>query len=99
MKIFKNKKEKIIRVQLQKYREKPIYISFHETNLNECHDELKNYLINYIECNLKYSEIVKKSNSTVSICFIDVLTKERISFKLIGLTIKEVYDVIIKKYE
>ena len=56
-------------------------------------------MINYIECNLKYSEMIKKSNSTVSTSFIDVLTKARISFILIGLTINEVYDVIIKKYE
>lgn len=98
MKVFKQEKRKIIRVAMQVYKIKPVYISFIETDLEKCYLELTSFLKEYLDKNMKASEIID-SKENVSISFIDTITKERKSFNIKGLNIQKLEDIILKKYE
>lgn len=95
MKIFIREKHEVIRVQLQKPGEKPIYIPFIECTIDECYDSIKQVLSDYANKNLWPSDFLFDNKEKISVCFINVLTKERKSFNIAGFSIEKIKEIIL----
>ena len=96
MKIFKNVQTPIIRMKLQSKDEKPKYISFVDCSLEECLENIMNYLFEYMDKNFLPSQIQKAKHITIT--FIDTISKKRKTESIKGFTIEEIVEIVTKKF-
>lgn len=99
MKLFKRDQKEVIRVQLQKPGVKPIYIPFIECKLDECRNCIMQILADYANEYSIPSDFLFDNKEKVSVCFIDVLTKERRSVNVTGFSIEKIKEIILKFFE
>lgn len=96
MRIFKNKQTPIIRMKLQSKNENPKYISFVDCTLDECLENIMNYLFEYMDKNFIPSQIQKSKHITIT--FIDTVSKKRKTESIKGFTIEQIVEVVTKKF-